>query len=341
MTADSTSHLQTILERVLGPANAHWLWARLSVDPALCETRERVPRAVIAHSLNGVLLFRSVAAVPAAGRYVEEQHAAGRALVLDHGALRTVMGVDTAALPSGQAAFSRLLAPLGYVETDQYPMPALRMLGHGWRHADLPETIAQFFVSELDVGAFSSAFQAAAARVVGTSHDPLSEVCKGYLARLAETHVLPLDAAIELVTNLASCFGRQHANPRWDDYQTLLAESAEMAWIATEGNVFNHAADRVADVHALAEQQKALGRPMKETVEVSASGRVRQTAYRAATVQRDFVLADGSVTERAVPGSFFEFISRDVDPETEVLDLRFDAANAQGIFHMTRTEENG
>ena len=46
-----------------------------------------------------------------------------------------------------------------------------------------------------------------------------------------------------------------------------------MAWIATEGNAFNHATDRVADVFALSDDEKAKGRPMKPEVERSRSGR--------------------------------------------------------------------
>ena len=134
-----------------------------------------------------------------------------------------------------------------------------------------------------------------------------------------------------------ACFDRQHEVPALRDYQSLLEESAEMAWIATEGNAFNHATDRVDDVAALAEAQKTLGRPMKDTVEVSASGRVLQTAYRAAMVERPFVAADGGVVLRTVPGSFFEFITRRPEAEGR-LDLRFDAGNAQAIFKMTATE---
>ncbi|MFC4593621.1 hypothetical protein [Sphingobium sp. EP60837] len=36
-----------------------------------------------------------------------------------------------------------------------------------------------------------------------------------------------------------------------------------------------------------------------------------------------------------MPGSFYEFISRDVDPATGRLDLSFDAGNATGIFATT------
>ncbi|MDB5719182.1 MAG: hypothetical protein JWM38_2609, partial [Sphingomonas bacterium] len=66
--------------------------------------------------------------------------------------------------------------------------------------------------------------------------------------------------------------------------------------------------------------------------EVSASGRVRQSALLADPVER--VFAGGE--RRSVPGSFYEFISRAVDPATGALDLGFDSGNATGIFAMTR-----
>ena len=128
--------------------------------------------------------------------------------------------------------------------------------------------------------------------------------------------------------------------PSLADYETLLAASDEAAWIATEGNAFNHATDRVPDVVALAERLHAEGYAIKDKVEISASGRVRQTALIAAKVTRGFVApgggrADGTRVLREVPGSFHEFISRDVDPATGRLDLRFDAGNATGIFAVT------
>ncbi|WP_020207190.1 2-oxoadipate dioxygenase/decarboxylase family protein, partial [Cupriavidus sp. WS] len=149
----------------------------------------------------------------------------------------------------------------------------------------------------------------------------------------------PLADAARLVPQLAACFERHHAAPALADYELLLKESAEMAWISTEGNAFNHATDRVADVRAVADAQRGLGRPIKDTVEVSRSGRVLQTAFKADPVERGFVGADGAIVKRTVPGSFYEFITRDFVPATEgtagTLDLSFDAGNAQGIFKMT------
>ena len=78
---------------------------------------------------------------------------------------------------------------------------------------------------------------------------------------------------------------------------------------------------------------------MKAKVEVSSSGRVRQTALRADSVLRQFRDEQGGTVARQVPGSFYEFISRDnmLDPVSGQtrLDLGFDAGNAQGIFKMT------
>jgi hypothetical protein len=143
---------------------------------------------------------------------------------------------------------------------------------------------------------------------------------------------VPLEAAIAVLPTIVAAFDRQHDAPALSDYEALLAQSAEAAWIATEGNAFNHATSRVDDVAAEAARQRAAGRPIKEHVEISRTGRVRQTAFRADPVQRDF--RGGAA--RAVPGSFYEIISRDADPMLGGLDLAFDSGNATGIFQMTR-----
>ena len=114
----------------------------------------------------------------------------------------------------------------------------------------------------------------------------------------------------------------------------MLAESAEAAWIATEGNGFNHATDRVPDLDALVAAQREQRRPMKDAIEVSRNGRVRQTAFKADPVERGFLDEDDRIVRRTVPGSFYEFIERAPKPEGG-LDLSFDSGNAQGIFKMT------
>jgi hypothetical protein len=238
------------------------------------------------------------------------------------------------ALPPGREAIARVLEPLGYRMAGVYPLERLRMTGFVWAHEDLAEEIPQYFVSELHPERFSPAFQAAVERVVGTSRDPLGPAAHALLDELAARGSLSLEKAARLLPLAAACFERQHDEPRLEDYELLARESAEMAWIATEGNAFNHATDRVADVAAVAETQRRLGRPVKDELEVSRSGRVVQTAFRAALVERLFVDEHGRLVARSVPGSFHEFISR-ARTEDGLLDLAFDAGNAQGIFRMT------
>ena len=328
------TNLWALLEAAVGVVRTVRLCEALVVHERLLRPRqETVDRAELAQALT-MLLFEDVTRrVPMAAAYVGDSVRAGRKLVFDHGALRTV-AAPSGALPAGEAAFRRLLEPLGFECRGVYPLDRLGMTGRAYAHRDLPESIAQFFVSELHPERFSPAFQAAVQRVVGDSRDPLPPFAQELLAELAAHGRLGFAAAVRLLPNLVGCFDRQHQEPRWSDYETLLAESKEMAWIATEGNAFNHATDRVGCVEAVAELQRRAGRPVKAAVEVSASGRVRQTAFRAAMVERLFVGSDGTLRTEVVPGSFHEFISR-AEEAPGVLDLRFDSGNATAIFQMT------
>ena len=157
------------------------------------------------------------------------------------------------------------------------------------------------------------------------------------MEELVAEHALALADAAALLPHVQACFDRMHEPPRSDDYETLLATSPEMAWIATEGNAFNHATDCVADIDSLARAQRALDRPIKAEIEMSRSGRFRQTAFAADSMVRTFRAANGALIERSVPGSFFEFITR-AHLDDGRLDLAFDAGNAQAIFGMTDTQ---
>ena len=295
-----------------------WLLPSLDLHPELVAADE-VNRAVLAQALGILLLDDLLDRVPSGEAYALDCLSRGGTLFLDHGAVRTVTGVPSGELPEGQLSLTRALTALGYAHRETYDLTRLGMTGRSWCHQDYPEHVPQYFVSELHADRFSSDFQAAAGRVLSTSRDPLLGVW------LDDEPSLVLPA-------LVGCFRRHHEAPSLDDYEILLAESAEMAWIATEGTVFNHATDRVADVVALAEAERAAGRPIKDGVEVSKSGRIIQTAHRAALVERTF--AGGEV--RTVPGSFYEFITRLPLPDGSGVDLAFDASNAQEIFTMTR-----
>jgi len=335
-----TTNITPLVSLNLGADKATRL-ANLVATPQQLPAGEpsRPNRAEIAHALNLVLFAGILERVPTGKAYTEDVAAAGGKVHFDHGAIRTVRWRENGALPAGEAAFTRILRPLGYRLNGTYPLERIGMTGRSYAHADAPEEIAQFFVSEFHPERYSDGFQQAVSRVTGASADPLTPRAQSLLWELERDGALPEAEAAELIGVLARCFERQHATPCLEDYERLLAESAEMAWIATEGNAFNHATDRVDDVFALSEQQKAIGRPIKEKVEVSGSGRVKQTAFRADPVRRAFIGADGAEVVRDVPGSFYEFITRDtyVDEAQAVTrtDLGFDAGNAQGIFKMT------
>ena len=323
----------------LGEATGSTTLDALDLAPTLLvDEGERVSRASFAMALGAVLFHGLLEAVPSGAEYVARRTAAGQPIAFDHGALRTILFAEgpTGELPGGQAAFARILGPLGYSIAKDYPLPRLKMTGHAWCHADFPEDIPQYFVSELHVDQFDEAFGEAAQRIFGSSRDPLTDEVLAVLDSFAKHGSVSFADAAAALPVIAGAFAVQHDPATIEDYETLLAQSNEAAWIATEGNAFNHATDRVADVVALADELRAAGAPIKDKVEISASGRVRQTAYRADQVERSFRDGKGGELTRIVPGSFFEFISRDPLPDAQALDLAFDSSNATGIFAMTR-----
>jgi hypothetical protein len=337
----NSSALRETLNKIIGSERTEQLFKVLVIHPAIAaESGPQVSRAVLAQALNMLLFEDLLARVPAAKTYAEHCVRDGKTVMHDHGAVRTVALEGMGHLPAGQEAITRILRPLGYALNGVYPLERLKMTGRSHAQADYPEDIAQFFLSELHPERFSPEFQAAVKRVTATSKDPVTPEAEALLQKLDSAHSLTFDESVKLLPILASVFERQHTEPTLADYETLLAESPEMAWISTEGNAFNHATDRVADVDQLAAEQKALGQPMKATVETSQSGRVRQTAFLAARVQRNFRTPDNTLIEKEVNGSFYEFITRLPLPEEDgkqKLDLSFDSSNAQAIFKMTAT----
>ena len=331
--------LWQLLEDLVGHERGSRLFRVLVIHPSLAaDPGPRVSRAVLAQALNMLLFEDLLQRVPAAAAYVDRSLAQGRTVMHDHGAVRTVALQGSGALPAGQEAITRVLRPLGYKLNGVYPLERLRMTGRSHAQEDYPEEIAQFFVSELHPERFSPPFQKVVRRVVSTSIDPVTPEAAALLKKVEAEKHLSLDEAKALLPVMIKVFDRQHEVPSLADYLALLAESPEMAWISTEGNAFNHATDRVPDVDRLSDELKALNQPVKQVVEKSQSGRVRQTAFQAARVKRQFRCKDGSTIEREVPGSFYEFITRLHMPEKggrRPLDLSFDSSNAQAIFKMT------
>lgn len=339
------ANVEHLLVRLLGHGKTDSLFSTLII-PCLFDDWEEgtVTRAELAQAMNMALFDDLLNRSPNGRTYASETVASGGSVCFDHGALRTVRWPHNGALPPGEAAFTRILRPLGFRLNGRYPLDNLGMTGRAYAHEDAPDEIAQFFVSELHPERFSQEFQRAVTSVLQSSKDPITPLAIQQLSEIERDGSLPMEAAEELLPVIVGAFARHHDVPSEADYAVLLAESAEMAWIATEGNAFNHATDRVEDVFQLSDAEKAKGRPMKPEVERSRSGRVFQTAYRADTVAREFQTAEGGMITRQVPGSFFEFITRkrEFDRMTRkwMTDLRFDAGNAQGIFKMTANAAN-
>jgi hypothetical protein len=335
------THLSQLIRLIAGDKAADEMLATLQIDRAfLLESAGAVSRGVFAMALNAILFHDLLSRVPTGAAYVADRRRQRERIFFDHGALRTIHfgSRATGALPAGAGSFSRILEPLGYHVAGTYPLEKLRMTGYGFAHREFPETLPQFFISELHVDRFSKQFQAAAERVFGNSRDPLTGTALSALAEFAEQGRCEMKLAAPALREIVAAFGRWHETPALADYRLLLAESAEGAWIATEGSAFNHATDRVADVAMTACAQRSLGRPVKPIIETSVSGTVCQTAFKADPVRRSFRSEAGSEIEMTVPGSFYEFISRDVVTGSDGkkrLDLRFDNSNAQGIFKMT------
>lgn len=323
---------QGVIARLVAAAGSASLPPGLDLAPEWASNgTDTVTRAEVAMALNALLFADLVARVPTARRYVGAVAAQGRKVHFDHGALRTIDG-PTGALPRGYQAFARLLEPLGYAVAGTYPLPRLKMTGRAFAQVDHPADIPQFFVSELHADQLPAEAQAAVARVFGASSDPLGAAEQALLDALAADRQCSFDLAVAGLPGLVRAFGRHHPAPALGDYEAMLPHSAEAAWIATEGNAFNHATDRVADIDALVAALRREAYPLKPGIETSANGRVRQTAFLADKVERRF--AEG--VTREVPGSFYEFIERAVDPASGALDLTFDSGNATGIFAVTR-----
>ena len=337
------NHLKSLIRAVAGERAACEILDTLQIDGALLaqgagEPEGSASRAVFTMALNALLFQDLLGRVPTGAAYVADRRRSHHRITFDHGALRTIrFAGPTGELPGGIASFARILEPLGYARAGAYPLDKLQMTGHAFAHREFAESVPQFFISELHVDRFSPEFQAAAVRVFGASRDPLSHHARSALDTFAERGRCGVEAAASGLREIVGAFRRCHDTPSLADYRLLLAESAEAAWMATEGCAFNHATDRVADVDAVAVEQRALGRPIKDSVEVSRSGSVRQTAFKADPVVRAFCSGEGIAT-LTVPGSFYEFISREMIVAADGsrrLDLRFDSMNAQGIFKMT------
>ena len=271
--------LRALVATQLGGERAAALADGLVVHPTLLQPADRASRAVIAQALGIILFDDLLGRVPSAAAYAEDRWAGGRHLLLDHAVVHTVAGVACGELAPGRESVARILRPLGYTS------PTTTGGGRMWSHLDLPDDLPRYLVDEVAADGFSDEFAAAAARVVRSARDPLTGLAQVHLDRLGSDGHLPRHAAESLLGELVACFARHHGTPALEDYETLRAESEEMAWIATEGTAWHHAAVVVDAPPA-------------------ASG-----AVMSATIERSFKVGERATVLRTVPGSYLEVIT--------------------------------
>src|SRR6202051_3830868 len=184
------THLSQLIRLIAGDKAADDMLATLQIDRAfLLESAGAVSRGVFAMALNAILFHDLLTRVPTGAAYVADRRRQRERICFDHGALRTIHfgSKATGALPAGAGSFSRILEPLGYHVAGTYPLENFVRTGSGFAHPKFPETLPQFFVSELHVDRFSKQFQAAAERVFGNTRDPLTAASNAALADLAWT----------------------------------------------------------------------------------------------------------------------------------------------------------
>src|ERR1700733_12451256 len=180
-------NLAALLAVALPESNVAGLVRLMNLPSVMAKTTPGVvTRAELAQAMNMALFAGLLERVPTGRAYTDDLQHTNTRVQFDHGAL-----------PPGEAAFTRILKPLGFVLNGTYPLERIRMTGRSYMHLDAPDEIAQYFVSELHPERFSPEFQQAVTNVIGESVDPLTPQAVASLAELERDHSLPLTAALE------------------------------------------------------------------------------------------------------------------------------------------------
>ncbi|MGF6304750.1 hypothetical protein OKW42_008103 [Paraburkholderia sp. WC7.3d] len=122
------ANVSRLLNVLLGEEKTRVLFSTLNFPSILNDWEEgTVTRAELAQAMN-MALFDDLLQRSENGRtYTKEAIAKGGSVFFDHGALRTVRWPHNGALPPGEAAFTRILRPLGFRLNGRYPLVKLGM----------------------------------------------------------------------------------------------------------------------------------------------------------------------------------------------------------------------
>lgn len=247
-----------------------------------------------------------VTSTPQAARIHDLLTARGELVHNDHVALRTygVAGIDIGAL-------ARPFEALGWVGREHYRFESKHLRARYWQHAD-PD-LPKIFISELIVAELSPAAQSLIAALVAQ---------------------LPREFGTRADLPWA---GRPWAL-RYDEYQSLLAESEYAAWVAAFGFRVNHFTVDVGalvsfpDLPALVTFLLEHGFVMNDSggvIKGTAADRLEQSSTRADSVEVRF--SDATVR---VPSCYYEFARRYRLPTGDLFH-GFIPASADKIFEST------
>jgi hypothetical protein len=113
MQSMRNANVEHLLHTLFGESRTATLFATLNHPALLNEWEERVvTRAELAQALNMALFEGLLACSPNGRAYTQDTLAAGGSVYFEHGAL-----------PSGAAAFARILRPLGFRIAGRYSGP--------------------------------------------------------------------------------------------------------------------------------------------------------------------------------------------------------------------------
>ena len=312
MTRWQESALVDLLEGTVGARRTEALAGLVDIHPALLTPRTGpVPRGVLAMAMDLLLFEDLLRRVPASALYVQQQVREGRKIVYDHGALRTVLA-PSGALPQGHLAFARILEPLGYQVNGIYPLelpghdrPGLRPSGPARGH---PPVLRERAPSRAVLRRPSRRSRPGSC---ASAKDPLPCLDPADPGRAAvPPGTLPTNRRGGSCPTWWPASTGSMRRPPWPTTRPSWRKAPRWPGSPRRGTPSTTPRTGYRTWWRCPAAQKALGRPMKDEVEVSTSGRVLQTAYKAAQVERAFVEPDGRLVLRTVPGSFFEFITR-------------------------------
>jgi hypothetical protein len=277
-----------------------------------------------------------------ARRYRDLVLGKGGRVVNDHIAFRT-FNAPTGAQPPGIEAIARIITRLGYTAAGSYTFADKGLTARHYEHPD--RLLPKIFISQLEVDDLPSGCAAAIRAAVADASDLLDSVD---LARLERVAGLPKQEQASLVDRLYRFFTqRPWPAPRRDTVLEVNKTSQYASWTLLHANSVNHFTAYIneqqvpewPDIEATAAGLRAVGIPMKDTIEGEAGSKLRQTATQAVDEDCEVTEADGRPGLLRWSYAYYELAERGDAPGPDGRPQRFSGflgQQATHLFEMTR-----